>query len=252
MLHRSSHAASPTMAPLVRVFAARAARAAFGAVLIAGAPAVVAALFLDPVWSGYLLVSCLPLAVLVWLVVRLLAPSLALALARQELAFGGGPSLPVSLMASPGASSRLRLCAGRLERPSYALPLVGLALLGPLSLHAPVVLTEPDAWSALGTWILLSALFTGLAHLTLAAFGVRFAHGLYAGTLKRSPEREGFLAVGGTVVASLIPGALAAFIPPLVVAFTGALFVPATFIAIARTQRRERALLAEHQGAEAI
>lgn len=229
--------------PLVEVIAARAARVVFGATLIAGALAVAGTVYGDERAGAELLLATAPVAVVLSLLAARAARLLSPWLARRQRVFGGGPSAPVGALSSPRESARLHALAGHLEPLSYSLPLVGLALVGPLSLHAPLFLLGNDGLRPLGGWIAMSGIVVGLAHVTLALLSLRFARRLYRGTLARTAEHEALRAVGLTTLSACLPGILWLGIPPVLVAITGLLFVPAAFVVIERCCLRERALL---------
>lgn len=230
--------------PLGEIFAARAARVAFGLTLIAGAVLIFSTVYFHPRVAAAFLVLTLPLGFALAFLVGRSALAFAPWLLARERSFGAGPSVPVGALSSPDDSRRLRALAARVEPLSYSLPLVGLALVGPLSLHAPLFVLAQDGLLALGRWMAISAVLVGLAHITLAALSVRFARKLHRGTLTRSPEREALRAVGFTTLAACVPGFAWLGIPPIIVAITGLLFVPAAFAVIARCRGFERAVLA--------
>ena len=138
----------------------------------------------------------------------------------------------------------------RLERASVALPLVALSLLAPLVIHFAVyaLLVRPlSAGRGLDfdDWIRLSLMLVSHAHLVLAAMALRFAK-----RLRRAPSDEiqlrtpsAWSAWGAAVGAAAIPGALLLLIPPLLVAATGAMFVPAMFNWARRQVWWERGLI---------
>jgi hypothetical protein len=152
--------------------------------------------------------------------------------------------------AAPGAEARA--AADRLERASVALPLMGLAMLAPLTIHLAVYrvcMFEPRMESPHGydKWIAFSLVIVGHAHLVLA-----LCAWLYARKLRREPawklrsnviRRDGWHALLWATLAGAVPGALLFLIPPLLVLATGALFVPLAFWAMGRRVLLERALL---------
>lgn len=204
---------SSETAPVARVVAGRAARVAFGTILIAGMLAVVhGAITSRPpfgmyqaAWFGVVWASALAAGLVVWLGAR-------------WRAVGRDPD--------------------QLAGSGLAVPAVGLALMGPLSLHLLVV-----PW--LGTlrdfdqWVLASLVVTGSAHLTLAIMsGIRayeLGRGRTAITVK--------MIFGVVVLVSCIPFIVLYLIPPILVAITGAAFLPVLY-APAWIAARERALLA--------
>lgn len=123
----------------------------------------------------------------------------------------------------------------RAEPLSVALPLVAMALLGPLSMHLGVWiwLSRGEGLGSFGGWITTSVLAVGVAHLVLARAGVVFARSLRqmsAGAICTAANRTWLRAYGYTVLASLLPGALLLLIPPVVTALTGLLLVPLMFL----------------------
>ena len=104
---------------------------------------------------------------------------------------------------------------------SLMVPAIGIAALGPITLHMAVVL---PLWGskAFDMWVLESLVITGLAHVVFAAASARRARDLVAGRPARSP-RSVYLA---TVFASCVPFVVLLGIPPILVAITGVPFLP--------------------------
>ncbi len=140
---------------------------------------------------------------------------------------------------------------GKLEAASAALPLVGLALLAPLGLHLLVWLLFGGASAVqhLGEfdhWIAISMPLVGIAHIVLALQGVVFAQKLREKSteeLLSKPAREGWKALGFTLLAGAIPGGLLLLIPPILVGLTGLVFIPLSFRAVSRAVARERGIV---------
>ncbi|MBL8606948.1 MAG: hypothetical protein JNL38_06495 [Myxococcales bacterium] len=131
---------------------------------------------------------------------------------------------------------------GRLELASTALPLIAASLLAPLTLHW-IVATVSGAHNY-GDWILISLAIVGHAHLVLALMS-----GLYARKLRKTStedlavapvHRPWIWALGITVLAAAIPGAILLLVPPLLTLVTGALFIPAAFLWIRHRVVQER------------
>lgn len=129
---------------------------------------------------------------------------------------------------------------------SIAAPMAAIALLGPLTLHfivggLPVLLAD-EGLAPFGQWMAFSAVVVGHAHLVLAFVSWRFTRRLVRG--QSGPVvREGFKALGWTVLAAAIPGALLLMLPPLITAVTGLAVVLPTFWWASRTAGREHAEL---------
>jgi len=142
--------------------------------------------------------------------------------------------------------------ASRWETASTALPLVGVSLLAPLTLHWLVAkgvgalsggeLSATDY----GWWIMLSVLIVGHAHVVLAIFAARWARRVRRQELADIDlglRRAWASTLGWTVVAACIPGILLVGVPPLLTVLTGMLFIPAMFHLAARSLVRERLAL---------
>lgn len=130
----------------------------------------------------------------------------------------------------------------RLELASTALPLVAASLLSPLTLHW--IVAALSGANNYGDWILISLAIVGHAHVVLAVMA-----GLYARRLWRTPtpelamapvHRPWIWALGLTVLAAAVPGAILLLVPPLLTLVTGALFVPAAFLWIRHRVIQER------------
>lgn len=247
------------------VYARRAARAAAGAALTLGGltlgASVVAALLGDDPWSGAPPVNGIPSVIGA---ARALGAAWVLAAAAYAAArLGAAPwlrarvGLPAARSgdvhedlarleaADPEAEARAR--AGALERASVALPLAGLALLAPLSIHLLAIALTWGVDHDFSAWTRLSVAFVGHAHLALALCGVVFARKLgklRTSEIPRAASWDGWRALLITVTVSAVPGAVAFLIPPLLVGVTGLLFVPASFALLRNRVVSERRALA--------
>jgi len=145
-----------------------------------------------------------------------------------------------------------KIVAGE-ERASLGLPLAGLGLLAPLTIHLAVWAlinaghADPMRWvQSFDWWIAATLILVGVAHGVLVYLAWRFAR--IAGetaTRELSWRRPvgGWAALGWTVAGSLLPGVIAIAIPPVIVFLTGVLFVPYSFHAMHRRLVEERNLL---------
>lgn len=148
---------------------------------------------------------------------------------------------------------------GKLEAASAALPLVGLALLAPLGLHLllwlgfhlfMVFLRGPASvmqhLDQFDHWIAISMPLVGIAHIVLALQGVVFAQKLRQKSTEEilsKPAREGWKALGFTLLAGAIPGGVLLLIPPILVGLTGLVFIPLSFRAVNHAIARERGIV---------
>ncbi len=140
--------------------------------------------------------------------------------------------------------------ADALETRSVAAPLVGWALLAPLTIHFVVYAVMVSA-SPLDRivdeydwWICASLLLTGIAHVTLAALGVRFAQRLRNEFSMGARTPSVWAPLMWTILAGCVPGVILYLVPPTLVAATGVVFIPATFAAMRARVRAEREAIA--------
>jgi hypothetical protein len=142
--------------------------------------------------------------------------------------------------------ARARDLATRIAWKSTALPMIGVGMLAPLTIHFIAwMMLRP--YSDVDIWIVLSLVIVGHAHLTLAFLYARFA--TRAGRLsddELAAQRSRFewRTYGFTVLASAIPGALLFAIPPVLTAATALVFHPLLFRTMTRTILAERQALA--------
>jgi hypothetical protein len=139
----------------------------------------------------------------------------------------------------------VRDAAHPLELASLALPLIAVSLLGPLWIHylaASVVQHGSVAGRDFDQWIRFSLALVGHCHLVLGYLAWRFARKLCTGECHQAAA-EAWRAWGITLASSAVPGVVLLAIPVLLVALTGAVFIPLLFGRVARTCQRERLLL---------
>lgn len=190
---------------LHRIAAWRVARIAFGAVLLAGAVALVAAIT-DGRPDGDHQLCAMPVTAAQIIGGAWLAAAIA-GLASYAIArLGRWSALATPLEAS------------------WVLPVLAIALLAPLTLHLLVaVLSNADDLRSFDSWVGLSLGITGIAHVVFAALSVRRARQLVRGaTTVISPLRI----YGLTFAASCVPFAVLFMIPPGLVALTGLPILP--------------------------
>lgn len=194
------------------LLARRAARIAFGLVLVLGMLVLVA----FALHYGF---RRMPIHAWQILLGTWLAAFATAALVRM-LARGITPGEPNEL-----AEHRQRVAA-------LAVPAVGIALIAPLTVHAIVYLlgnvAETGTWGGLerardgfDEWVVLSLLLTGPAHITFATLAGRRAAQLARGAIEVSVRRI-YIA---TLIAACIPG-IVLLLPPVVVALTGLPMLP--------------------------
>lgn len=186
--------AGPDFAPTRRVIARRIARISFGGALIFGALTIVYGVLED--WrrappAAFLLATS-------WLVALALG-GIGLALARR-----------VRWTRDPDF----------LLAPSVIVPMIGLALVLPLTLHLLVFAIADAAGSAFNEWVALSVLASGVAHLVLVLGVILRGRALVAHRATPTP---------GSIYAATVAGGAVPFIvfllPPVIVAVTALPFL---------------------------
>jgi hypothetical protein len=142
--------------------------------------------------------------------------------------------------------------ADAFEKASVALPLMAIALLAPLTIHAGVwaailgIQGDLSAFPEFDGWVAMSLVIVGHAHLLLAFFGYRFAKKLREMPLSeidRAGSSMAWRAFWWTVFASALPGAILYLIPPVLTLLTGLLFSPAMFFLMWKRVIAERKAL---------
>ena len=224
-----------------RVRAARVARAAAGATLAAAG----ALMFVTAIarfardtdvhrYEGGGLTALLLLgwgaAVVVYAVARVAVWARFPAHLDAELAPTGDVDLDLERARRPVAQVAHGM-ATRPERGSLVWPLVGLALVMPLTLHyaVAVIIGEPGIDHAdFDRWIVGSAILVGHCHLIVALRARRFGHAFTSSPDPIDPSRAGSRTWGFALAASLFPGLILFAIPTFLVALTG-VFIPIAF-----------------------
>jgi hypothetical protein len=248
-----------------RVYARRWGRAAAGATLVAGGVAMFALAIgraIDSTWlaprSSGVLTNVLVASWLAALIAYLFATAWSAVRFGDRLtgAFTLTGSLFTDIERARNVSPRALAghAASRVERWSVALPLMGLALVLPLTLHL-IASTVLDArWPApreFDSWIIMSAVLVGHAHLVLAFKGWQFGRRIVqrgVPELRTVASQEGWSAWKWTVAVSAVPGLIIIGIPVVVVAVTG-MYIPFAYCGLASRIRSERLALAGIVGA---
>ena len=248
-----------TLAP---VYAARVGWAAAGVVLLAGAVVLVAGALLvgrhgPPGLLTALLLAPWPVAMGAHRLARALTRRRFAARLREPLAPTGDAHMDLARARRLDTGRRAAGLLARLERWSVALPLAGVALLLPLTVHFLVwLLITGDVSVTSQTsllrgldgfdeWILFSMGIVGHCHLVLAAMGWRYGSRLATiadQDLDRAPYQTGWRAYGFATLSSVVPGALLIFLPVILVAATG-LLIPLLYARTNARVLRERAAL---------
>jgi hypothetical protein len=158
----------------------------------------------------------------------------------------------LAMLEAPLFSDEDRAWTDRLEVWSVALPMMAMALIAPLTIHAVVVgiarvvMGSSPVFLRFDRWIALSVVLVGHAHVTLAVLSYRFAKEIRAlqwYEIEAKGRGLSATAVLWTVAASAVPGAILVLIPPAITLVTTMLFSPAMFCVMRRSVIEERAAL---------
>jgi hypothetical protein len=182
----------------------------------------------------------------------------AMVVFRDRLARGGNERKPVRITGNletdlqtfhPSASTVAfgeRL--GRIEAWSNGLPMAALSLLTPLTLHWlfwKIVGNDSESFSS---WIRVSLIIVGHAHLTVAALSMAFARRVSKTPLDvldtMSIHSEWGRTWAFTVLVSCLLGILLFLVPPILTAVTGLAFIPFIYLFTWRRVRMERQTIA--------
>jgi len=205
---------------------------------------------LDRITSTELLLLAWPAVLVAWAVARLLA-RLLLSLGSR-IPMSGNPSVDLARLQAVDPLRAACDLAMSWERRSAALPMAAASLLAPLSLHAFVWFPFAHAPSVasgmddFGTWIGVSILIVGHAHLALLVCAVRWAY--KARSVETAKLRVGLGRAWGTALlvsagVACLPGIVLLAIPPLLVVVTGLAFVPLMYHWTARVLDHDRLAL---------
>ncbi len=204
------------MATNQELIARRVGRIAFGGVLLAGVACLVASASAGrSMWHGPRFEAAQILSG-TWLV-ALIAGAAARAIALR-VPTGRGP--------------------GALFVESVVTPVLGMALLLPLTIHLPFALVLSDS-DGFGEWVRVSFWITGTAHVVFALTSTLRGYQLATGRKAWSPGRIFAL----TVLTSCVPFVVLMGIPPMLVAVTALPILP-LLSAMERIVTNERAEIA--------
>lgn len=195
-----------------------------------------------------LLLATWPIGILAAVFGRVVARSILRRGADEPIRFTGDLAKDLARLDADEPLAAMRRTAERWERAAAAWPLAALSLVTPLTIHL-IVASIPNAahdaslMKDFGTWIALSVVLVGHSHLAVLVGSVRWARSLRERPtelltvgLSRSWGVTLLVAVG----LACLPGIVLVGIPPILVAITGLLFVPAMFVVTARCMQRER------------
>jgi hypothetical protein len=197
--------------------------------------------------ASALLVAAWPAGIVATLLARAVARGILSGWADEPVRLTGDLAKDLARLDADEPLAVMRRTAERWERPAAAWPLAALSLVTPLTIHLVVDWIPNMGRDVLlqdfGTWIALSVVLVGHSHLAVLVGAVRWAR-----SLRERPTElltTGLARSWGVtllVAAGLacLPGIVLLGIPPILVALTGLLFIPAMYVVTARCIQRER------------
>lgn len=198
--------------------------------------------------ASALLVAAWPAGLLAALFGRAVARGILSGWSEEPIRFTGDLATDLARLDADEPLVAMRRAAERWERPAAAWPLAALSLVTPLTIHLLVEWVtnlgrEESTLRDFGTWIALSVVLVGHSHLAVLIGSVRWARSLGerpAELLTTGLSRSWGLTLLVAVGLACLPGIVLLGIPPILVALTGLLFIPAMFVMTARCIQRER------------
>jgi hypothetical protein len=263
-LERRLEASPPDFTPAIGVLRARVVRIVAGAVGVAGAFVMFGAATVSLIGAPYAFATHMEGALTWMLLAAIGATFTAVVVARRRFvarwaerlvrppALTGDPARDLAALEMHEKASPVERVIGRLELASVALPLAAWAMLAPLTIHLVVGLLlwglagQTLRFSEYDTWIGLSTMLVGVPHLTLAVCSFFFARKIRRLDVEQVQQLghvEAVKALGITTLVSLFPGIFLVAIPTILVALTGAIFVPAVFRSMRNRVIEERITL---------
>ena len=203
-------------------------------------------------WATALLLGAWAAGVGVTVLLRLVTYPVLAARLDAPFALSGNVAADLASLDARDPVQSSVAVAVRWERASVALPLAAVSMLAPLTIHCVVwcgMSASTLSWTTLrdyGGWIAMSALLVSHAHLAVLVGAVRWAWSLRSrptAELRSNLLRHWGLTLLVAVGAACLPGVVLLGIPPILVAVTGLLFVPAMFAVAARSVQQERLAL---------
>lgn len=200
--------------------------------------------FVRPPWNPTLILIGAGLSSLVaYYFARLAARLHVRRVFARGITRSGDAAADLSRLETDGPWPVLKRRVSRLEYASVLMPMLGVSLLAPLTLHLPVGVAMGD-FSNFGGWICTSAAIVGHAHLTLCVCCFFYARRLHRGAeadLLTRRSRDWVIALGFTVLTASVPGIILLGAPPAITAVTGLVFIPLLFNTMRARVIEERA-----------
>jgi hypothetical protein len=195
-----------------------------------------------------LLVAALPAGIVAALFAKAVACGIFSGRTDESVRLTGDLAKDLARLDAEEPLVSMRRTAEQWERAAAAWPLAALSLVTPLTIHLLVdwitnLSHDERVLQDFGTWIALSVVLVGHSHLAVLIGSVRWARSLrerptelLTTGLSRSWGVTLLVAMG----LACLPGIVLLGIPPVLVALTGLLFIPAMYVVTARCIQRER------------
>jgi hypothetical protein len=197
--------------------------------------------------ASVLLVAAWPAGIVAALVARAVARGILSGWAEEPVRLTGDLAKDLARLDADEPLAAMRRTAERWERPAAAWPIAALSLVTPLTIHLLVDWIPNMGRDVLlqdfGTWIAISVVLVGHSHLAVLVGAVRWARSLRerpTELLTTGLTRSWGLTLLVAVGLACLPGIVLLGIPPILVALTGLLFIPAMYLVTARCIQRER------------
>ena len=183
--------------------------------------------------------------VLILTAIAMVTGAMLSSLGLHILVIGWGMCLLVLMLGRLWATGlEPQLPGEALARWSLRLPMLGLALVMPMTLHAVVtVLIGKLTPADFSGWIQISSVIVGQAYIVLGWLVYQDA-GLIVSDVNAVPwTKRAWAVLLKTSVASCIPSIVLLGVPPILTFITGAVFIPAMYFIAYRIQAWEQACL---------
>lgn len=228
---------------LRRLYARRVARSLAGQVALCGAVLVIVAAAAPPMLdvlddgaATFALLAAWATSALACVTGRQLADGRLRRALSREIQRSGDVHADRARIEAAAPEALVRRMIDAEERRSVALPLAGVVVLAPLTLHFVIYccisgwyLTWSDLSEGFDGWVRLSLVLVGHAHAFMAYHAFRHARAIHQAStfeLAAGAPLGAVRALVYTTLASLLPGGIYLLIPPLIVLATGAVILP--------------------------
>jgi hypothetical protein len=198
--------------------------------------------------ASVLLVAALPAGIVAALFAKAVACGIFSGRTDESVRLTGDLAKDLARLDAEEPLVSMRRMAEQWERAAAAWPLAALSLVTPLTIHLLVdwvtnLSHDERVLQDFGTWIALSVVLVGHSHLAVLIGSVRWARSLRerpTELLTTGLSRSWGITLLVAMGLACLPGIVLLGIPPILVALTGLLFIPAMYLVTARCIQRER------------